>query len=56
MNVECPTTMLHHVQKVLAGEYEVPYRATRPVISSSSVAWSAHLHRGTLKYMPRRLF
>jgi FkbM family methyltransferase len=32
MNVECPTTMLHHVQKVLAGEYEVPYRATRPVI------------------------
>ena len=32
MNVDCPTTMRHHVQKVLAGEYEVPYRATRPVI------------------------
>jgi hypothetical protein len=32
MNVDCPRTMLRHVQKVLAGEYEVPYRATRPVI------------------------
>src|SRR5262245_53809431 len=31
MNVESPM-MLHHVQKVMAGEYEVPYRATRPAI------------------------
>jgi len=32
MNIECPATMRRHVQKVLGGEYEVPYRATRPVI------------------------
>ena len=27
-----PNNNARHVQKVLAGEYEVPYRATRPVI------------------------
>ena len=32
MNVDSPTTMLDHIQKVLAGEYEVPYQATRPAI------------------------
>ena len=32
MNIDCPATMRRHVQKVLDGEYEVPYRATRPVI------------------------
>ena len=32
MNIECPATMRRHVQKVLGGEYEVPYRATRLVI------------------------
>ena len=25
MNIECPATMRRHVQKVLGGEYEVPY-------------------------------
>jgi hypothetical protein len=28
LNIECPATMLRHVQKVLGGEYEVPYQAT----------------------------
>ena len=32
MNIECPQTMLFHVQKVLDGEYDVPYQATRPVV------------------------
>jgi FkbM family methyltransferase len=32
MNIECPATMLHHVQKVLDGEYDVPYRCSAPVI------------------------
>ena len=32
MNIECPETMLYHVQKVLDGEYDVPYGATKPVV------------------------
>jgi FkbM family methyltransferase len=32
MNIDCPATMRHHVQKVLDGEYEVPYEAILPVI------------------------
>jgi FkbM family methyltransferase len=48
--------MRYHVQKVLGGEYEVPYRATRPVILDiganvgSFAAWAlgrwpgAHIH------------
>jgi FkbM family methyltransferase len=32
LNIECPPTMLADVQKVLRGEYEVPYQASRPVI------------------------
>jgi FkbM family methyltransferase len=56
MNIECPATMRRHVQKVLGGEYEVPYRATRPVILDvganvgSFAAWAlkrwpgAHVH------------
>jgi FkbM family methyltransferase len=56
MNIECPATMRRHVPKVLDGEYEVPYRATRPVILDiganvgSFAAWAlerwpgAHVH------------
>jgi hypothetical protein len=56
MNIDCPATMRRHVQKVLDGEYEVPYRATRPVILDiganvgSFAAWAlkrwpgAHVH------------
>jgi hypothetical protein len=29
MNIECPATMRRHVQKVLGGEYDIPYRHTR---------------------------
>jgi FkbM family methyltransferase len=32
MNIECPATMRSHVQKVLAGEYDIPYRHSAPVI------------------------
>ena len=32
MNIECPPTMLRHVQKVLGGEYDVPYQHKAPVI------------------------
>ena len=32
MNIECPESMLYHVQKVLDGEYDVPYQATNPVV------------------------
>ena len=56
MNIDCPATMRRHVQKVLDGEYEVPYRATRPLFSISApmsgsfAAWAlkrwpgAHVH------------
>jgi len=56
MNIECPASMRRHVQKVLGGEYEVPYRATKPVILDiganvgSFAAWAlkrwpgAHVH------------
>ena len=32
MNIECPATMRRHVQKVLVGEYDIPYRHSAPVI------------------------
>ena len=32
MNIECPATMRRHVQKVLGGEYDIPYRHSAPVI------------------------
>ena len=32
MNIECPATMRRHVQKVLGGEYDIPYRHNSPVI------------------------
>jgi len=32
MDINCPPTMLSHVRKVLAGEYDVPYQAAKPVI------------------------
>ena len=32
MDINCPPTMVSHVRKVLAGEYDVPYRADKPVI------------------------
>lgn len=32
MEIECPESMRRHVQKVLGGEYDVPYQATGPVI------------------------
>ena len=32
MTIECPPSMRRHVQKVLNGEYEIPYQATRPTI------------------------
>jgi len=32
MNIECPANMRRHVQKVLAGEYDIPYRHKAPVI------------------------
>lgn len=32
MNIECAPSMRRHVQKVLNGEYEIPYQATRPTI------------------------
>lgn len=32
MNIECPPSMQRHAQKVLDGEYDVPYRAASPVI------------------------
>lgn len=32
MNLRCPATMVPHVQKVLQGEYNVPYEHARPVI------------------------
>jgi FkbM family methyltransferase len=56
MNIECPATMRRHVEKVLGGEYEVPYRAAKPVILDiganvgSFAAWAlkrwpgAHVH------------
>lgn len=48
MNIECPDTMLYHVQKVLDGEYDVPYRATKPIVLDiganvgSFAAWAMH--------------
>jgi FkbM family methyltransferase len=56
MNIECPTTMLSHVQKVLGGEYDVPYEHGAPMILDiganvgSFAAWAlqrwpgAHVH------------
>jgi FkbM family methyltransferase len=56
MNIECPATMRSHVQKVLAGEYDIPYRHSAPVILDiganvgSFAAWAlkrwpgAHVH------------
>ena len=32
MNIECPASMRRHVQKVLGGEYDIPYRHSAPVI------------------------
>jgi FkbM family methyltransferase len=32
MNLTCPPSMVAHVQKVLRGEYDVPYEHPRPVI------------------------
>jgi FkbM family methyltransferase len=32
MNLICPPTMVAHAQKVLKGEYEIPYQHPRPVI------------------------
>lgn len=32
MALNCPPNMLSHVRKVLAGEYDVPYQADKPVI------------------------
>ena len=56
MNIECPATMRRHVQKVLGGEYDIPYRHSAPVILDiganvgSFAAWAlkrwpgAHVH------------
>jgi FkbM family methyltransferase len=56
MNIECPANMRRHVQKVLAGEYDIPYRHKAPVILDiganvgSFAAWAlkrwpgAHVH------------
>jgi hypothetical protein len=56
MKLEYPATMGSHVQKVLGGEYDIPYRANRPVILDiganvgSFAAWAlkrwpgAHVH------------
>jgi FkbM family methyltransferase len=56
MNIECPANMRSHVQKVLGGEYEIPYRHNAPVILDiganvgSFAAWAlkrwpgAHVH------------
>lgn len=56
MNIECPANMRRHVQKVLAGEYDIPYRHNAPVILDiganvgSFAAWAlkrwpgAHVH------------
>src|SRR5262245_38633774 len=32
MNIECPAAMRRHVQEVLGGEYDIPYRHNAPVI------------------------
>jgi hypothetical protein len=48
MNIECPASMRSHVQKVLGGEYEIPYRHRAPVILDAAWAlkrWpGAHVH------------
>ncbi|HEY7558313.1 MAG TPA: FkbM family methyltransferase [Candidatus Binatia bacterium] len=56
MNIECPASMRSHVQKVLGGEYDIPYRHNAPVILDiganvgSFAAWAlrrwpgAHVH------------
>ena len=56
MNIECPASMRIHVQKVLDGEYDIPYRHSAPVILDiganvgSFAAWAlkrwpgAHVH------------
>jgi FkbM family methyltransferase len=56
MNIECPANMRRHVQKVLDGEYDIPYRHSAPVILDiganvgSFAAWAlerwpgAHVH------------
>jgi FkbM family methyltransferase len=56
MDIECPANMRRHVQKVLAGEYDIPYRHKAPVILDmganvgSFAAWAlkrwpgAHVH------------
>ena len=64
MNIECPATMRRHVQKVLGGEYDIPYRHNAPVILDiganvgSFAAWAlkrwlARLLRPLLRTAPR---
>ena len=61
MNIECPATMRRHVQKVLGGEYDIPYRHNAPVILDiganvgSFDAWAlARLLRPLLRTAPRQ--